>query len=79
MIVFKLTNDGAFLAGDTETGRTAYAYPTSDHAFAARKHPQKVANEMMRNENAYRAEWRDIERYKRADAKRLSQIMEGCA
>lgn len=51
MIVFKMLDDGAFVAGDTETQRTSYAYPTSPHATEAKRKPIDVAHEMMKNEN----------------------------
>jgi hypothetical protein len=40
-IIFKLLSDGAFVAGDTESGMTTYAYPTSTNAEAAKKHPER--------------------------------------
>ena len=42
---------GAFVAGDTETGRTAYAYSSSPNSDAARKAPREVAAEMMAHES----------------------------
>lgn len=48
-IVFKLLDDGGFVVGDTDTGRTAYAYPTSPFATKAKKSPVNVAKAMMRN------------------------------
>lgn len=53
MIEYKLDKDGGFFAHDTETGATAYAYPTSTHAVQARRNASKVANEMMRNLRPY--------------------------
>lgn len=47
-IIYLFDTDGAFLAGDTETEATAYAYPTSIHATTAKRNPEKVANEMTR-------------------------------
>lgn len=54
-IVFKLLDDGGFVVGDTDTGRTAYAYPTSPFATKAKKSPVNVAKAMMRN-------WTKLER-----------------
>ena len=42
---------GGFTCGDTETGHTAYAYPSSDHAVAAKRDPARVAVEMLRHAN----------------------------
>ena len=53
MIVFRLLADGGFVAGDTATGRTSYAYPTSEHANIARRLPDRVAREMMKAANAF--------------------------
>ena len=50
-IVHTFDKDGAFIAGDTETGKTCYAYPSSDHANAAKRRAAKVAKEMMDWEN----------------------------
>lgn len=50
-IIFKLLSDGAFVAGDTASGKTAYAYPTSTNAEAAKKatpaRRQKLAASMV--------------------------------
>lgn len=42
--------DGAFVAGDTRTGVTSYAYPTSPHAREARHRPAIVAARMVAEE-----------------------------
>ena len=47
MIKFRTLPDGAFVAGDTDTSRTAYAYPTSVYARAAQKRPELVAFDMV--------------------------------
>lgn len=47
MIKFNFTNEGGFVAGDTDTGHTSYAYPASIHAKQAKREPAKVAAEMM--------------------------------
>jgi hypothetical protein len=36
-IVYRHSPDGAFVAGDSDTGFTAYAYPTSTHAQQAKR------------------------------------------
>jgi hypothetical protein len=51
-ILFKHDDAGGFLAGDTVTGRCAYAYPTSDLATQARRRPDAIAINMVRQENA---------------------------
>ncbi|MCW2242223.1 hypothetical protein [Azospirillum canadense] len=51
-ILYMHTPEGGFLAGDTETGLTSYAYPTSSDATKAKRNPAKVAAEMMANETA---------------------------
>lgn len=50
MIRFHLDTDGGFTAGDTSTGLTAYAYPSSTHATRAKRDPLGVAAEMMASE-----------------------------
>jgi hypothetical protein len=50
-IQYKLLTDGGFVVGDTETGITAYAYPSSEHATKARKNPSGIASEMIKREN----------------------------
>ena len=52
-ILFKLDAQGGFTCGDTETGRTCYAYPTSPNANGAKKHPERVAKMMMKYENKW--------------------------
>lgn len=47
LIVFRKLADGGFVAGDTISRRTAYAYPTSPHATIARTMPERVAAEMV--------------------------------
>ncbi len=53
MILHKLMPDGAFVCGDTKTGATVYAYPTSQNAENAKKDPEGVAFAMLAIENAY--------------------------
>ncbi|MDE2232509.1 MAG: hypothetical protein KGJ90_00055 [Patescibacteria group bacterium] len=57
-IIFRHMPDGAFVCGDLESGRTAYAYPTSQHAIKAQKSPDLVAETMLENENDY-GQWRN--------------------
>lgn len=55
MIVFRLEPDGGFVAGDTETRRTSYAYPSSPNATLARKLPERIAGEMIASANRFAA------------------------
>jgi len=48
MVVWLMDDDGGFTAGDTATGRTGYAYPTSTHATLACRNPGATARKMMR-------------------------------
>ena len=52
-VIFKLCRDGSFVAGDTATGHTSYAYPTTPNATQAKRRPAKVAAEMIERANAY--------------------------
>jgi hypothetical protein len=73
-ILFKLDAKGGFTCGDTETGRTAYAYPHSPNARAAKYDPALVASEMMANENTQSKIWRDAKGYADNDANRLAAL-----
>lgn len=54
-VIFKMLEDGGFVAGDKGTGMTSYAYPSSPHANVAKKHPKAVAEDMIGSEKmAYR-------------------------
>lgn len=52
MIVHTFDKDGGFIAGDTDTGLTCYAYPSSTHATQAKRASAKVAAKMMKNERS---------------------------
>jgi hypothetical protein len=65
-IVYKMLPDGGFLAGDTETRRTSYAFATSPFALLANKSPEKIATEMMRERNLF--SWNDLPPYEGANA-----------
>lgn len=54
MRFYLMTKDGGFRCGDTQTGRTAYAYPTSIRASAARRNPAQTATEMLTEANAFK-------------------------
>lgn len=49
-IYFAMLSSGAFVAGDSSTKITSYAYPTSIFADGAKKNPEKVAQEMLKEE-----------------------------
>lgn len=51
MLVFKMQDNGGFAAGDTETLRTSYAYPSSPHATAAKAKPSQTARAMIEQAN----------------------------
>ena len=63
MIVFSLLPDGAFVCGDTESRLTSYAYPTSQHANAAKRKGESVACEMMRMERAFFRQTASVRQY----------------
>lgn len=44
---YKLLENGAFVAGDIDTGLTSYAYPSSIYAKGARNNPAAIAEIMM--------------------------------
>ena len=72
-IIHDFDNDGAFVAADTETRRTVYAYPTSQHAVSARKHAPAIAREMMTQENSY-GSWRDYVQFRERDEERIASL-----
>jgi hypothetical protein len=61
-IVYRLLDDGGFVAGDTATEHTCYAYPTSDSATKAKRNPAQIAIQMMAHENAFRPTVRNFVR-----------------
>ena len=74
-ILFKFDSDGGFLCGDTATGRTAYASPTSSWAiFAHRSRPSFVAERMMAHENECSHVWRDAENFAAQDSERFAHL-----
>lgn len=55
-VIFATLPDGAFVAGDRDSGMTAYAYPGSPHAMMANKHARLIAEDMLRSERmSYRS------------------------
>jgi hypothetical protein len=73
-ILYKLDAQGGFTCGDTETGRTAYAYPTSISADDAKHDPLRVARRMMKHENESKPGWRDAKPYADKDAERMAVL-----
>lgn len=51
--IWKLLPDGGFVAGDPNTGRTAYAYPTSANAEHAKHNPAREAAMMLGSANRF--------------------------
>jgi hypothetical protein len=51
MIHHGFVQDGGFAAGDSISGVTSYAYPSSFYAQHARRKPGAVAAAMLANEN----------------------------
>jgi hypothetical protein len=51
--VWKLLDDGGFVAGDKDSRMTSYAYPSSPHANVAKRYPKLVAEEMLDSERLY--------------------------
>ena len=64
--VFKMLPDGGFVAGDTDSRLTSYAYPSSPHAIVAKKHARLVAEDMLGSE---RIEYRKIPAIAEYDAR----------
>jgi hypothetical protein len=76
MIIMKILDDGGFVCGDTATGRTAYAYPTSTHAVAAKRGKcAATAREMLDGENGCGA-WRDAATAKAFDARNMALLQD---
>jgi hypothetical protein len=73
-VLYCLDSDGSFLVGDTRTGRTAYAYPSSHNAVAARHDPLRTAAMMLSGENSFSKLWRDVESFTRIDQQRMSEL-----
>lgn len=72
-IIHKFDATGGFMAADTATGRSAYAFPTSPYATQANRNPVGIAAEMMKAENAGGA-WRDAEHHRTRDARNIAFI-----
>lgn len=68
-IIHGFDQSGGFIAADTDTGRSAYAYVTSSAATRAKRNPDKVAADLMRVENQFAASWRDVPQYRDRDAR----------
>ena len=65
-VVFKMFEDGGFVAGDRDSGMTSYAYPSSPHATVAKNHSQAIAEDMLGSE---RQDFRAIPAIKEYDRK----------
>jgi len=76
MILYHLDASGGFTAGDTETGRTAYAYPGSKNAASVKaKGETNVAAHMMAMENDS-SDWRDAPNYAARDARIMKTLVQ---
>ena len=51
-IKYWLDAQGGFTCGDDVSRVTAYAYPTSTYAVQAKRHPERVAKDMLAVERA---------------------------
>ena len=77
MVVYNLLTDGSFVAGDTVSERTSYAYPTSEYADWGRCDPARAAETMMANENSLGV-WRDnAKEYDAQNWERLKGVTHG--
>lgn len=66
--IFRYTKGGGFVCGDTKTGITVYAYPTSTNARRAIRHPLEVAEHMLCMENRHAKSCRSTPEVKNYDA-----------
>lgn len=55
MVKYELLADGGFVVADFAARVSAYAYPTSLNACAAKRHPAKMALLMLRDERKLEA------------------------
>jgi len=62
-VVFKMLPDGGFIAGDTGSRLTSYAYPSSPHAIVAKKHPRAVAEDMLGAEKVHYRQLDSVKEY----------------
>ena len=50
-IKYRYCNDGSFVAGETTSFITSYAYPTSPYANESKREPLKTAKAMLASED----------------------------
>lgn len=73
-IRFRFLAGGGFVCGNTRSGITSYAYPTSTHATRAHKEPTKVAMRMLAGESvSLREAFQSCREYDAANWKLLNQ------
>lgn len=78
MILYAIDQFGGFTAGDTESGYTSYAYPSSEHAQDAKHDPEDAAMEMIASElNWTRPEYLSEITYDILNWKRIDEYSEG--
>lgn len=70
-IIFRMLDDGGFVAGDRDSEMTSYAYPSSPHAILAKKYPKLIAEEMLASE---RSDYRKIPAIQEYDAANWRKI-----
>ena len=75
-IVFGFDDVGGFIAGDTVTGRTSYAYPSSHHAVTAKRSAVRTAVQMMRQENENTCRCQHADQYDARNWARLPTRMD---
>lgn len=64
-IRFRTLEDGGFVAGDTDSQITSYAYPSSPHALVAKRHPKAVAEDMLGSEKIHYRQLESVKEYDR--------------
>lgn len=73
-VIFKMLPDGGFIAGDTDSRLTSYAYPSSPHAIVAKKYPRTVAEDIL---GAEKLHYRQLDSVKEYDARNWKILEEG--
>ncbi len=72
-IKHSIDTDGGFTAGDTETGITAYSYPTSHYSTNAKRHAAATAETMLRIEATSR-KWTPLSIAQSYDARNWARL-----
>lgn len=69
--IFAMLDDGAFVAGDRDSGMTSYAYPSSPHALVAKSYPKMIAEDMLSSE---RMSYRSVPAAKEYDLRNWARL-----